>query len=373
MIPVCTPVITEADEASVMRALRAGWVSSEGPYVEQFERNFADYIGMADGIAVCNGTAAVETALYAAGVGEGDEVILPTFTIISCIIAVLRLGARPVLVDIHPDTWCLDVDQAVARITPKTKAIIAVHIYGHPADMAPLLEAAARHGVVVIEDAAQAHGAEYHGVRCGSLAPISAFSFYANKLITTGEGGMVLCRDPAAAKRARSYRNLCFDSQKRFLHEDIGYNFRMTSMQAALGISQLARADQIVARKRAMGAIYVERLSAVPGLVLQIEKPWARSIFWMYAFQMPPDLGWSAQELMDELREKEIGSRPFFLGLHAQPALQRYHLSHGVNGFPLADAAYRYGLYLPSGLSLSDQDVHFVCDTIIDLLRSRCR
>lgn len=364
MIPVCTPVIGAEEERLVLQCLREGWVSSEGPYVPEFEQKFAAFIGVDHGVAVCNGTAAVEVALYAAGVKEGDEVILPTFTIISCVIAVLRLGAKPVLVDIDPATWCMDVDQAISKITSRTKAIMAVHIYGHPVDMDPLIEEGRRRGIAIVEDAAEAHGAEYKGVRCGAMGDVAAFSFYANKLVTTGEGGMVVCRDPEAARRARSYRNLCFDRDKRFLHEDIGYNFRMTSLQAAVGIGQLTRIDEIIARKREMGALYVRTLSDIPGVRLQVERQWARSVYWMYGLQLSKTAGVTAVEAMRALGEKRIGTRPFFLGLHAQPALCDRGLIPSGERFPVSDDAHTYGFYLPSGLALTDEQILQVCDEV---------
>jgi perosamine synthetase len=370
MIPVCTPTITDDDRAYVQRALSEGWISSEGPFVQEFEAKFAQYIGAEYGVAVCNGTAAVEAALYAVGVGDGDEVIMPSFTIISCAIAALRLGARPVFVDIDPTNWCMAPSLALAKITSKTRAILAVHMYGHPVDLDPLSAALRGTDIALVEDAAQAHGAEYKSARCGSFGKASAFSFYANKLITTGEGGMVVTSDPNVAERARSYRNLCFNAEERFRHDNVGYNFRMTSLQAALGTSQLARIDAIVERKREIGAMYLEGLSQIPGVRLQIEKEWARTVYWMYGLQLPPELGWTAKALAKALLDRGIGSRPFFRGLHDQPALGRLGLGGSPNEFPISDAAYKYGLYLPSSLSLTDRDIAQITTTVVDLASS---
>ncbi len=368
MIPVNEPLIGEEEKAYVLDCLGSGWISSEGPYISRFEEAFSKYVGAAAGIAVSNGTAAVEVALYAAGVSEGDEVILPTFTIISCLLAVIRLGAKPVLVDIEPDTWNMNVSEVLSKITRRTKAIMAVHIYGHPVDMDPLLQVAREKGVRIVEDVAQAHGAEYKGRMCGSMGDVAAFSFYANKLITTGEGGMVLTSNPGMAERARSYRNLCFNRQERFLHDDIGYNFRMTSLQAAVGLGQLKRMNQIVARKREMGALYVHLLSAIPGLRVQVEKPWAKTVYWMYSLQMDPSLGTTAKDVMAGMGKRQIGTRPFFRGLHDQPALKQRGIVPEAGSFPVAEAAYKYGLYLPSGLTLTDDQIATVCDELANVL-----
>lgn len=370
MIPVNEPVIGEAEEKYIIDCVRSGWISSEGEYVGKFESTLAEYVGKRSGIAVCNGTAAVETALYAAGVKEGDEVILPTFTIMSCALAILRLGAKPVLVDIEPDTWNMDVSQVRSSITEKTKAILVVHIYGHPVDMDQILEAVAGKDIKVVEDAAESLGAEYKGKKCGSIGDVSAYSFYANKIVTTGEGGMVLTDNPEIEERARSYRNLCFNSQERFLHNDIGYNFRMSSLQAAVGLGQMQRLEQNVKRKREMGELYVSLLSRIKGLQCQVEKPWAKTVYWMYSVQLDPSLGKTAKEIMSELRERGIGTRPFFRGLHDQPALQQRGVVPVKGVFPAADAAYKFGFYLPSGLTLTDEHITEVCTSLKEILES---
>ncbi len=368
MIPVNEPLIGKEEKVYVLDCLESGWISSEGPYIPKFEQAFANYIGVRSGVAVCNGTAAVEVALYAAGVGKGDEVILPTFTIISCLLAVIRLGAVPILVDIDADTWNMNIQDVASKITPKTKAILAVHIYGHPIDMDPLLDMATAHGIQIVEDVAQAHGAEYKSRKCGSMGSVAAFSFYANKLITTGEGGMVITNDSLMAERARSYRNLCFNPGERFLHDDVGYNFRMTSLQAAVGLGQLERIEKIVARKREMGKLYIRRLSQIKGLRLQIEKPWAKSVYWMYSLQMPPELGKTAKEVTTALGKRGIGTRPFFRGLHDQPTLKEQGIIFDSGHYPVSDLAYKFGFYLPSGLTLTDEQINEVCDQVDEVL-----
>jgi len=383
MIPVNTPFLTEKEKEYLSQCIDSGWISSDGPFVEQFEKGFSGYLGTEHGVAVCNGTAALETALYAVGVGEGDVVVMPTFTIISCAIAAMRLGARPALVDIDPDTWCMDVGHLKAVVESevkkeKVKAIMPVHIYGHPVEMDPVLEIAREHGLAVVEDAAEAHGAEYFSnmltqnsmpgsgmwKKCGSMGDAAAFSFYANKIITTGEGGMVVASDSQIAERARSYRNLCFKPERRFYHTEIGYNFRMTNMQAAVGLAQLERIEQLVAKKRSLGEYYRKQLAEIPGICMQIEKPWARSVYWMYAVEIDPSHGIDAETFQRRLRERGIGTRPFFLGLHAQPALQARVPEINPLGFPKADRAYQYGCYLPSGMTLTEKEVDQVCDAV---------
>lgn len=363
MLPVNEPLLDGREKELLMQCIDTGWISSDGPFVAEFENQFAKYIGVKYGVAVCNGTAALETALYAAGISPGDEVILPSFTIISCVLAVLRLGAVPVLVDAELETWNMDVTQLEARITPKTKAIMPVHIYGHPVDMDPLLQLAKKHNLLVIEDAAEVHGAEYKGRKCGSIGHISAFSFYANKIITTGEGGMVLTSDSAMAERARSYRNLCFRPEKRFLHTELGQNYRMTNLQAALGVAQVERIEEFVMIKRRLGAYYRNKLADIKGIKGQVEKPWAKTVYWMYCIELDKTLGITAEEMMSTLAKKGIGTRPFFLGLHEQPALHKMGLFQNEY-YPVTERIARQGLYLPSGLTLKESQVDEVVSAV---------
>ncbi|MEM3647383.1 MAG: DegT/DnrJ/EryC1/StrS family aminotransferase, partial [Thermofilum sp.] len=341
-----------------------------------FEQRWAEYCGRKYGIAVCNGTAALQVAVRELDLKPGDEVIMPTFTIISCALAVVYEGGVPVLVDSDPRTWTMDVNQVADRITSRTKAIMAVHIYGHPVDMDPILELADKYGLAVIEDAAEAHGAEYLSGRntsdpvwrrCGSFGTISCFSFYANKLITTGEGGMVLTDDPKLAERARSLRNLCFQPDRRFYHELLGYNFRMTNLQAALGLAQLERMDQIVAKKRWIGQEYSRRLQDIEGLQLPVEEPWARSVYWMYGVVLSEEIGMDADQLAKKLRERGVDTRPFFLGMHEQPVFHRRGLFLKER-YPVAERLARQGLYLPSGLALTEDQLAQVCDVMHEVL-----
>lgn len=367
MIPVSEPALGERELELVADCVRSGWVSSAGRYLDEFEQHWAEYCGMKHGIAVSSGTAALDVAVNSLRLEPGDEVILPSFTIISCAQAITRHGGLPVLVDCDPDTWCLDVDQVAARITSRTRAIMPVHMYGHPAEMDPLRELADRHGFVLIEDAAQAHGAEYKGRRCGGLGDISCFSFYANKIITTGEGGMVLTNDDEWAAHARAYRNLCFQSDRRFYHEELGENYRMTNMQAALGVAQLERVDEIVAHKRAMAAAYTEHLKSCEALQLPTEREWARSTFWMYGIVVDEATGMCAGDLAKRLQERGMQTRPFFLGMHEQPAFHRMALFKGEE-YPVTQMLARQGLYLPSGTALTDEQVTAVCAAVQEVL-----
>jgi perosamine synthetase len=257
----------------------------------------------------------------------------------------------------------MDTDQVERKITPRTRAIMVVHIYGHPADMDPLLDLAARRNLVVIEDAAEAHGAEYRGRKCGGLGDISIFSFYANKLITTGEGGMVLTERDDLAERARSLSNLCFQRSRRFLHDELGYNSRLTNMQAALGVGQLRRIDRIVERKRAIAHAYSQRLREVPGLALPVEEPWARNVYWVYGLVLDDTSRLDADVMARRLREKGVETRPFFLGMHEQPAFHRLGLFRDES-YPVAERLARRGLYLPSGLTITEPEIDLVCDAV---------
>jgi perosamine synthetase len=372
MIPVCEPVIGDRELEYAADCLRSGWISSAGEYLERFEAAWATRCGMEHGVAVSSGTAALHLAVLDLKLESGDEVILPTFTIISCANAVVQSGGVPVLVDSTPDTWCMDVEAVASRIGPRTRAIMAVHIYGHPVDMDPLRELALRNGLVLIEDAAEAHGARYLAGRstddgawreCGGLGDMSTFSFYANKLVTTGEGGMVLTSDGGAADRLRGLRNLCFGSERRFEHGGIGHNYRLTNLQAALGLAQVERLEETVERKRRLGAAYNERLRDNPHLELQAEAPWARSVFWMYGIVLRESVDLDATELAHGLREDGVETRPFFLGMHEQPVFHDRGLFL-EDRFPVAERLARRGLYLPSGAGLADGQIDEVCDAL---------
>jgi len=367
LIPVNEPLLTEADFASVNDAMRSGWISGSGPHIEAFEQRWAAYCGRKHGIAVANGSVALHVAVSLLDLEPGDEVIMPSFTIISCAWPVILSNATPVLVDSDPRTWTIDVDKIRARITRRTRAIMPVHIYGNPVDMQPLLELANEYGLRVIEDAAEAHGALYRGDHIGSFGTMSCFSFYANKLITTGEGGMLLADDDGLAERARRMRNLGFQPGRRFVHNELGYNFRLTNLQAALGLAQVERIDDIVARKRAMGRAYTERLSRLGGLELQVEQEWSRGVYWMYGLLVRETTGLDAAELSRRLAARGIETRPFFLGMHEQPVLRKRGLFRDQS-YPVAERLARQGLYLPSGLGLNEEQIECICQAVAEAL-----
>jgi perosamine synthetase len=361
---------------AVEDAVRTGWISSAGKYVDEFEANWAAYCGVRHGIAVSNGTTALQVAVEAVGIGPGDEVIMPSYTIISCASSVVRAGGIPVLVDCLPDTFCMEVNQIAAKITPKTKAIMVVHMFGHPVDMDPVMALAGKHGLVVIEDAAEVHGAKYlsgrdgnapHWQSCGGIGHIATFSFFANKLITTGEGGMVITNDPEYARRCRDLRNLCFRTDRRFLHTEHGYQFRLTNMQAALGVNQVKRIESIVERKRRIASCYHERLADIPGIQLPMEHNWAKSVFWVYSILLSDERDLDAVTFAALLREKHIETRPFFLGMHEQPVFHDLGLFVGEQ-YPVTERIARKGLYVPSGLAITVDQIDVVCEALSSIL-----
>jgi perosamine synthetase len=358
-IPVNTPLLSGNELKYVTECIETGWISSEGPFITRFEEAFTGYIGRAHGIAVSNGTAALDIAVAALGIGPGDEVILPTFTIISPAMQVVRSGAIPVLVDSDPLTWNMDVAQIEAKITERTKAIIVVHIYGLPVDMDPVLALCAKYGLKLIEDAAEVHGQTYKGRKCGTFGDISTFSFYPNKHITTGEGGMCLTDDPDLAARCRKLRNLAFEPDKpRFVHYELGWNYRMTNLQAALGLAQLEKIEDHLAKKRQIGRLYQEQLTGLPGFQLPLPATdYAENIYWV--FGLVADTEARKEKMVAHLSKHHIGTRPFFWCLHEQPVFQNMGL-FARESYPVAEKLARNGFYLPSGLGLSEENQHHV-------------
>jgi len=357
-IPIAEPVLDGNELAYVSDCVRSGWVSSLGEYITRFEREFAAFCGVRHGIAVSNGTVALHLALVVAGIGPGDEVILPTLTFIATANAVHYSGAIPIFVDSEPFTWNLDVSRVKRQITPRTRAIIPVHLYGHPADMDPLLEVAQAHNLLVMEDAAEAHGALYRGRRVGSLGHINCFSFYGNKIITTGEGGILTTDDDGYAERARFLRDHAMSAERRYWHTDIGYNYRMTNLQAALGVAQMERIQQFIERKRWIAQTYSGLLAGIPGLELPPRAEWATSVYWMYSVLVRDEFPLSRDALIDRLREAQIDSRPFFHPIHSLPP---YRVNRS---FPIAERLSRQGINLPSAVSLSEGDIRRVVEAI---------
>jgi perosamine synthetase len=368
-IPVSEPLLDGNEIKYLLECIASGWVSSEGPFVKRFEQQMAMRVGRKFGIAVANGSAALDVAIAALGISHGDEVIVPTFTIISCASAIVRAGAIPVLVDSDPQTWNMDADQIESRITPNTKAIMIVHIYGLPVDLNPILELAEKYNLSVIEDAAEMLGQTYRGLPCGSFGDVSTFSFYSNKLVTTGEGGMLVTNDDHLAQRCRSLRNLCFGHQQRFVHDDLGWNLRMSNLQAAVGVAQLERLDTAIRRKRQIGLLYSELLKELDCLQLPLTNTdFAENIYWVYGIVLHENAGLSTAKTMEKLGGMGIGTRPFFWCMHEQPALRKMGLFDRAS-FPVGERLARTGFYLPSGLTLTDNEVQFVADGLLGLFK----
>jgi perosamine synthetase len=368
-IPVNEPLLDGNEKKYLNQCIDTGWISSEGPFVKQFESNFAKKVDREFGIAVSNGSVALTVAVVALGIGQGDEVILPTFTIISCVEAVVRTGATPVLVDCDPLSWNMDTQEIESKITSATKAIMIVHIYGLPVDMNPIIGLAKKYGLKIIEDAAQMHGQSYWGKPCGSFGEISTFSFYPNKHITTGEGGMIVTNDEALAHKCQSLRNLCFQTSKRFVHEELGWNFRMSNIQAALGVAQLERLDEFVNKKKEMGAFYSKLLKNIPGLQLPIpKKDYANNIYWVYGVVLHDQVAMDAQEVINQLSRLKIGTRPFFWPMHEQPVFKKMGL-FAAEKMPGAEQIARRGFYLPSGMTLTQKQMKIVASALIKILK----
>ena len=366
MIPVCEPVLDGKEAEYLLDALRSNWISSAGPYIADFEEKFAAWCGAKYGISCTSGTTAIHLAVLASGAGPGDEVIIPTFNLVAIANMVMLAGAKPVLVDSDPKTWCIDASLIEAKVTPKTKAIIAVHMYGHPCDMDAIQVIADRHGLKVIEDAAEAHGAEYKGRRTGALGDAACFSFYGNKILTTGEGGMVVTNDPVIADRARLLRNQGFSAQ-RFVHEAVGFNYRFSNLLAAIGLGQLERLDEKVGRKRALAGAYTQRLAGAD-LTLPYEAPWAKSVYWMYSILLGKSYG-RRDDVMAELKRNGIETRAFFCPMDQQPVFRKPSIDPrwpDISGrYPVAAHLWDRGLYLPSGLDLSDPQIDEVVTKLL--------
>jgi len=364
MIPVNQPFLGSPELNNVKECIKSGWISSKGRFISRFEEEFARFCGLKYGITTTSGTTALHLALVALDIGAGDEVIIPDFTMIASAYAVIYTGARPVFVDSEQKTWNMDISQVEGLITRRTKAIMPVHIYGHPVDMDPLRILAHRYGLHIIEDAAESHGAEYKGKRCGSLGDIGAFSFYANKIITTGEGGMIVTDNRKIAQKARRIKDLAHSTQKRFLHTELGYNYRMTNMQAAVGLAQLGRIHESIRKKREIASLYRRNLEQITGIRLPEEEKWAMSVYWMYAFLVEKEFGMGREDLRRELSGEGIETRDFFVPMHKQPVIRKMFPSVKNKKYPVAERISKEGLYLPTGLALRKKDILSVCSAL---------
>lgn len=367
-IPVNTPLLDGNEKKYLNECIDTGWISSEGSFVKRLEEGIAAYVGRKYGIAVCNGSVALDLAVEALELKKGDEVIMPAFTIISCAAALVRKGVKPVLVDADPVTWNMDVTQIEDKITPNTKAIMVVHLYGLPVDMDVVSDIADRHHLIIIEDGAEAHGLEYKGKKCGDFGTISTLSFYPNKHITTGEGGMVLTDDERLKERCESFRNLCHSRERRFYHEELGYNFRMSNIQAAIGVAQLERIEEHLERKRALGQAYQEQLHGIKGIRLPVpETGYAKNLYWVFGMILDQEVSFDAISAMKQLADRGVGCRPFFYPMHLQPAFRKMGLFEGEN-YPVAENLGERGFYVPSGLAVTKEQVRYVSEQVKDIL-----
>ncbi|HAH22103.1 MAG TPA: aminotransferase DegT [Candidatus Omnitrophica bacterium] len=370
MIRVNEPIFGKEELRLVSECIKTNWISSEGPFVKEFEHEFARFCGVKYGVACSSGTAALHLGLLSLGLEKGDEVIIPTFTMIATAYAVMYIGAKPVLVDAEPRTWNMDVAQVVGKITRKTKVLLPVHIYGHPVDIDPLRRVSRKFRVKILEDAAEAHGAEYKGVKTGALGDAAAFSFYANKIVTTGEGGMLVTDNSRVAEKVRYYRNMAFQQKVRYLHKDIGYNYRMTNLQAAVGVAQVLRINSLIEKKRWIARCYNERLKGLDGLTLPREEPWVKNVYWMYSLLIDKKAtGFTRDAFRAQLLKEGVDTRAFFFPMHKQPVFLKQGMFRREK-YPVAEDIARRGLYLPSGMALTESQIDFVCTVIKKIIKN---
>lgn len=364
-IPVAAPVFVGNEKQYVLDCMDSTWISSAGKYIEKFETSFAEFCGVKYALGCCNGTVALHLALLAAGVGPGDEVIVPTLTFIATANAVVYCGAKPVFIDSEQDTWNLDPAQLESKITPRTKAIIPVHLYGCPADMDAVLKIAQQHKLVVIEDAAEAHGAEYKGHKVGSMGRISTFSFFGNKIITTGEGGMVTTNDDALANKVRLLKGQGMDPKRRYWFPIVGYNYRMTNITAAIGLGQLEKIDWHLARRLEVAAWYREELQGIRDVSWQIEPQGTKHVYWMFTVVLDEHVRVNRDDVMAKLKERGIETRPVFYPMHVMPP---YEKTVGSATFPVAEGIARRGINLPTWAGLTRDDVRYICRNLVESL-----
>jgi perosamine synthetase len=367
MIPVAEPQFDDEEVQHVIEAIKSGWISSKGKFIEEFEQNFARYIGVKYGVATMNGTAALHLALKALEIKSGDEVIVPDLSFIATANTVAYCNAKPIFVDSHPDYWCIDPERIKEEISPKTKAIVPVHLYGHPCDMDPIHDLAKENDLHILEDAAEAHGTKYKNKTIGSFGNISCYSFFANKVITTGEGGMCLTNDEDLYEKMKILRDHGMNKEKRYWHDYIGFNYRMTNLQAAVGVAQLKKINLFIEKKREIAKRYENGLKDLEEkgfLTLHPELKWAKSIFWMYSILINDKVGINRDVFAQLLKEKGVDSRPFFYPAHVLPPYKKDNIK-----FKNSEFISRRGLNLPSSTILKEEDIDFIVDTIKNLIR----
>ena len=361
-IPVAAPALVGNEKEYVLDCLESTWISSSGKYIERFEAAFAEFCGVKHALSCCNGTMALHLALLALGVGPGDEVIVPTLTYVASANAVAYCGARPVLVDSEPETWNMNPELILSRVTPRTKGIMVVHLYGHPTDMDPVMALARERGLFVLEDAAEAHGAEYKGRRAGSIGDIATFSFYGNKIVTTGEGGMVVTDDDELARKVRQLKGQGQDPERRYWFPVTGYNYRMTNIEAAIGLAQMEKIDWHMGRRRQTAACYRKHLGGDACFTPSPAAPWARNAYWINCVVLGRDFPLGRDDVMERLARAGIETRPFFYPMHSLPMYRE-----AGSGFPVAERLAARGINLPSSAALTEEDVAYVCRSLAEL------
>ncbi|MBD3839955.1 MAG: DegT/DnrJ/EryC1/StrS family aminotransferase [Epsilonproteobacteria bacterium] len=360
-IPISQPSITQKEIDYVTDAISSGWVSSLGKYIDMFEEKFATYCGTKYAVATGNGTVALHLALVALGITAEDEVIIPDLTFVATGSAVKYIGAKVVTVDIDEDTLCISPEAIKKAITPKTKAIIPVHLYGHPANMEEINKIAKEHNLFVIEDAAEAHGAEVNGKKVGSLSHAGVFSFYGNKIITSGEGGMITTDDEKLYQKMRYLRDHAMSKEKRYWHTEVGFNYRMTNLQAALGVAQFERIDELLAKKKEIFEWYQDGLKNVKGIKLNHQASWAKSVYWMVCLEFDGYTESQRDEFMQKLKTKNIDSRPYFYPVSDMPMYENADT-------PITHKVYQRGINLPSYFDITKEQVDYVCKSIKELI-----
>jgi len=358
MIPVNEPVLDGNEKKYVLDCLDTNWISSQGKYIKQLEDEFAKFLGVNHAVATTSGTSALHLAVASLNLKKGDEVIMPSFTMIAPALAVAYTGAKPVFVDAEPKSWTIDVSKIEEKITKKTKAILPVHIYGHPCYMDPIMKIAKENDLFVIEDAAEAHGATYKGKIAGSFGNVTAFSFYANKIITTGEGGIVVTDDEKIANRVRWLKDFCFDKERRYFHQEIGFKYPMTNIQAAIGLAQLEKIGKVIENKRRMAKSYNEKLQGINGIITPYEDKDVMNVYWMYGILIENNFHALRDAVKSELFKMGVDTRFFFTGMHRQPPFAV------KEKFPVTDYLGNCGIYLPSSSNLTEENISYICECI---------
>ena len=372
-IPVNEPYLNGNEAKYLKECIQTGWISSEGPFVSEFEEKMSKRIGRKFAIAVSSGTAALDVSVDALGIGKGDEVIVPTFTIISCLNQIIRSGAKPILIDSNPITWNMDTSQIEKKINKRTRAIVAVHIYGITVDIDPILDLAKKYNLFVIEDAAESIGQNYKDKPCGSFGDISTFSFYPNKHITTGEGGMIFTDDANVAEECKKLRNLYFNNKNRFVHDKLGWNFRMTNIQAAIGLAQLENLDEVLIKKRKVGNLYFKNLSKIDSLQMPpLSTNYCSNLFWVFGILIKDYMSFNSKLLREKLAQEGIGTRPFFYPMHLQPIFKKMGLFKNEK-YPISEILYESGLYLPSSIGLGKKDIDEISNVLLNVIKQNIK